>query len=618
MSLQWTTDSTDINETLTEPPATMQEIFNTWDRCLPVSSVYYTGDSDPALMSGDARAWYYDSNLGSFVQPNNTGNWQHFVSPPGYYSTEYTHDVVVKSSSTDDDGIGVAGAFYRDEQTGHNYSIMFVRSQGGVTPQGGWGVIVQASGTPTGGGSTDTRGKIIPGLGACGLNIGGVARNGGPTGCANSIGTNGWSSRTTRIRVERSGNILTAWCSPWGASDNVTRTDHVLDSNSHIVIDLDNTPFPPGYNLTSWDVFKRPTGVGFNTYSQPNSYYLDWSYTPPIGEQIIDMSNDTDGQVHEWNTQTNAWFIAADNLWDYVGRQNTIITDPRDGKTLELTCADYTCDTYISSLSTPYTNPSQITSIDSDFDASVDISVTTIQSDQDENNDGVINPADIEVLEWSSLVGDYTFTQTNTTQRPYRSTYDRFNVIGFNNIEGGTTQDTLSRNNSIGNTLLGETSGVRDFTVWIVGRMGSLPTSGGYYPIISEGGNYMGIARSGSTFMKTNSSSQLTANTNQITTGENFILQYSNRFDTDGTMTIKKNNTLLATGDGNTGNYAASTNMFGFSGNNQDSLIFEIIVKKGSTTDTIDEQMTGFLAHKWRLTELLSSDHLYKLTPPGN
>lgn len=266
----------------------------------------------------------------------------------------------------------------------------------------------------------------------------------------------------------------------------------------------------------------------------------------------------------------------------------------------------------------PYTEPSQITSIDSNFDATVESSVITVQSDRDENNDGFINAEDIEVSEWSSLIGDYTFKQPDPMKRPYRATYDEFNVIGFNNVEDDTTRDILSYGMINGTTLLGnDTTGIRDFTVWVVGRMGSLPTAGGYYPILSEGTSYMGISRAGALFMSTSSSSQLTASSGHITGSENFIIQYSNRIDTDGIMTIKKNNTLVATGTAGAGDLAVSTNMMGFSGNDQDSLLFEIIVKKGSTTDTIDEQMTGFLAHKWKLTELLPTDHSYKTTPPG-
>ena len=597
-SLQWSVDSTDINSTLEQPPATMQEIFNTWDRCLPVSSAYYPGDSDPATMSTDARAWYYDNNLGSFVQPNNTANWQHFVSPPGYYGTQYTHDVVVKSSSNDDDGIGVAGAFLRDEQTGHNYSIMFVRTQGGVTPIGGWGVIVQASGTATGGsGSTDTRNTIIPGLTICGLDIGGVARNGGATSCASSIGTNGWSSRTSRIRVERTGNIITAWCSSWGSSSDVTRASHTLDPDSRIVIDLDNTPFPAGHNLTSWDIFKQPTGVGFNTYSQPNSYYLDWSYTPPIGEQMIDMSSDSDGRVYEWNTEVGDWFVAADSLWDYVGNRSAIITDPRDQKTIRLTCTDYTCTDYTTTFDQLF-NPELLGSeLKAWYDASDTSTITTSNGGNDvtQMQDKSSNGFDLTVIT-SNRVGPDSGTRTlnglNVLDYDKASTNNVSNqvleVTGFNQSQPIVLSMLVQIDDE---GIASDQDFLISFTNTSSPRVGIRRTSSDGVQLLTSNGTIGSGA-----IMTEPGTYLLTAYFNS----SNSSVRVNGSFVNNGSIA---NTTLTHI---NLGENFAKTSQI-------DGTIAETVFYASNADIT---KVEGYLAHKWGVTNLLPSDHTYKNNPP--
>lgn len=338
-STLWVTNQADLQAILQSKPPTLLDIFNEWDRTDPTTNDYFYGGLSA---TGNHARWYFDNTLESFVQPENSSHHCIIASPGGYYQTRYTHEVVVQSNHQDDDTVSSVGAINHDPSTGATWALVFSRTNSGQAPHRGWGAYVLGPGY-------NSAGQSIPGYDVCGLRVGPTTPNPNSyASCAyeSTAGSDGWSGRTSSIQVKRDNNIIQAWCTPFGrgSTRKSLRTEAswpeiggVYDPGAMIEIDFNSTPPPAG--LPNWDMFRnKPTGVGFHTQSQSQSFYNDWFYDPLIKQQVFDFTNGAPGEVWEWSEVTGRWYKTLDTAFEFVGSQATEITDPTTGLVAKFDC----------------------------------------------------------------------------------------------------------------------------------------------------------------------------------------------------------------------------------------------------------------------------------------
>lgn len=237
-----------------------QTVFNSWYR--------FSHDStgvQPAN-SGELSAWAYDSASGSIYNTTNSVTFIGVVSDQKY--DEYILDVKIRSTSTDDDQIGVLLAWYKDPTTGKEYTLSVQRSPGG----GAWlyAVVYDAYQNTSGGMKViaDGAASVKWGNGGAG-NLSAAA-----AGYTTNDNVNGWGGQATkysndghiRIYAKRTGDIITVQTSDWADADT-------LIPSSLLTIDLTSDPV-----LAK---FRGPANYGFVADSQQNSYWTVTQFTNP-------------------------------------------------------------------------------------------------------------------------------------------------------------------------------------------------------------------------------------------------------------------------------------------------------------------------------------------------
>ena len=333
----WVSTSADLISYLNKSPPTLLDIFNDWDRSNPTVRGRYWPKAVGS--TGEHAAWFFDNSKGSFVQPINTNEPVHIVSPEAYYQTNYTHEAVLKSNQRDDDTIGIVGA-YTIDNNGDHWSLVFARTNGGMQPQAGWGAYVLGPGV-------NTSSQSLPTYNACGADIGSQRQNLASHSCGTRVGSTGWSGITTSVMVQRDNNIIRGYASDYKSSSQTTRGSHrpnasfpeiggVYDSSTMIEIDFNNTP-PPA-PLADWSMFlDRPSGVGFMAWSQGDAFYQDWFYHPLIKQRIFDFTNGAPGEVWEYD-KFAGWYKTPDTAWEVVNKQATRVIDPDTGLEANFSC----------------------------------------------------------------------------------------------------------------------------------------------------------------------------------------------------------------------------------------------------------------------------------------
>lgn len=315
-------NQTDLLSRQQEAPPTLRDVFDGWDRCDPGSSNYYASPNRGGIPH---NRWYFSG--GTFIQPENTSVPALIVCPPVQYQTKYTHRAIMKSTSPDDDTVGIVGAYYYDPTTGAQYALCFVRTQGGMHPRNGWGIrlLTNRGGTqyygPNGWGDLN------------GWSVGGTYRN--------ASGGNGWSGRTSAVEVVRDRNKITARCSSWRSSGSTNYAAHheaYMSDTAVIEIDMNTTPPPPGIE-GGWGAFQGPTGYGFMTQSQADSKYHDWYLHPYPGSTIYDFSLGHPGRVWEYGTNSQ-WYLTPDTALEAAGGFPTEFTDIISNERHVLECDD--------------------------------------------------------------------------------------------------------------------------------------------------------------------------------------------------------------------------------------------------------------------------------------
>ena len=240
-AIQVLTDGLYVPKTITEETDTIKWVEESLGETL--SEIYdngmrfshHTSSWSNVFNANEANAWYWDDNLQSFVQPQNTSYFNGFVTQNFY--DYYTHTATIRSTNSDDDTNGLVIGFVFDEN-GNPHTLTLLVDSGGMGMRYG---LVYDYYLPDQ--------QILFTAGNCAN--GTIPGNRG----------GGWSSRSAGVtmRVTKHKNIVTAACSDWNNS--------AINENTLITIDLNNY---------SWGhLFTGAVRYGYCNISQASSFYQD-------------------------------------------------------------------------------------------------------------------------------------------------------------------------------------------------------------------------------------------------------------------------------------------------------------------------------------------------------
>ncbi len=200
--------------------------------------------------SMNSLSWVYLTGPDRLFNIQNTSFYNGFFSSLKFDT--YTAEATVSSTDIDDDAIGVSIAVYVDPANNDVHTLSAYRTQGGFpSPSLGWGLIHKLNGT------------VIRTIGN--MSVGSINKNG------SSGDRLGWNGRNTKIRIERTGNIIKAYTSVWSTG----ATASAIDLTSLIQVDLSN----PAENLT---IFMGAQSYGYESLSQARATFSDLTFITPL------------------------------------------------------------------------------------------------------------------------------------------------------------------------------------------------------------------------------------------------------------------------------------------------------------------------------------------------
>jgi len=218
-----------------ESPST---IFSTWTRFS-----HNTTANQPAN-AGELDSWTYDSVNDRILSTVNSSTVIGFVSPKTY--SNYTHEVRLSSSSSDDDAIGVVIAWYVDPSTGRQNTLSAVRSPGGLGFT--WQVIYNF-GRSDAVVIADKTANIKWGNGAYGATA-------GAAGYITNQTLGGWDDFTTvgtKVKVVRNGDSIVVSTTDFNGINYVAAADITIDLVGTAVLNKFRGPKSYGYLALSQD-----------------------------------------------------------------------------------------------------------------------------------------------------------------------------------------------------------------------------------------------------------------------------------------------------------------------------------------------------------------------------
>lgn len=275
-------------------PPTMAEVFSTWGRF--EQNDWYPIGTEP---QGQAASWQFLENPERVSCLVNSTHYLGFVSSMNF--EYYKHSAILTSSSRDDDSIFLIIAFVRENNT--NYVLSAVRTQGGMIPQFGWGLVYHEAGGP----------GFSPSWLINSKSVGGTFRN--------ANGDDGWSNRKSRVQVERKGDIIEIMASPWHENESFL----ALAPDSKIVVDLNSDP-----RLAR---FKGAQSYGYGSHSQQHTTFLDVQFSTGMDDQFVyDLVNNI---VYELQDE-GGYSVRPDiDAFDHIGYPRQV-RNPDTGKTYML------------------------------------------------------------------------------------------------------------------------------------------------------------------------------------------------------------------------------------------------------------------------------------------
>lgn len=219
----------------------------------------HNGGTNNIANASEAKAWYFDNSLGSFVQPLNTGTFTGFVSKIKYKT--YTHRATLRSSDGDNDANGIVIAYVKDEN-GHPHTLSCIVNKGGEGHAGNfyYALVYNRS---LAGEQIVKKGTMSAGH-----------------------GTGGWNGNFITMEVSKAGNAVECSISNWGAYN--------INLGTTISIDLDNY---------SWGhLFRERVQYGYCNQSQAKSYFTDIYFSgkgPLKADVIISPDEDNGLEIRE-------------------------------------------------------------------------------------------------------------------------------------------------------------------------------------------------------------------------------------------------------------------------------------------------------------------------------
>lgn len=251
-----------------------QTVFNNWKRIA-------MGGSNPNVAPAELNAWAYDAASDAVKCTVNSVSTVGFISPDKY--DNYTFEVEMSSTDTDDDTIGLCAAYVEENGVAHAIFVAFAGSLPFFLPKPQFPF--QAIYNPQGNNVTDPNSKVL------GKVVGNLTYCNGTaipaTGSVNdSNGQGGFStSGPFRIKIVREGTKFTCYCSRFNST--------VYDVANSFSFDIAND--------ASMARFKAPCSIGFIANSQNSTTYKSIQQ-PGLKEPILDIRTKT---VWTWNG--SAW-----------------------------------------------------------------------------------------------------------------------------------------------------------------------------------------------------------------------------------------------------------------------------------------------------------------------
>ncbi len=264
-------------------PPTPQSVFDTWGRF--AANTWFPSGTTP---TGEATAWLYNTTLSRIECTLNTSGMVGFVSIEKL--DNYILEATLGSTNGDDDVVGLVAAFKNGGT--NNLAVLVVRTNDGVAPN--WAIRLQNAATIS---------TLVSGASA--------VTAGFPT--AQSLG--GWAaSGTTKVKVQRSGNMIYATCSQFGQTAYNETTLIQFDLNSN----------------TTTQALLGKQSYGYCAHSQFAAYF---SGTTLTGTLAMDKAyNTVTGAVMKFNTTTSVWEAQAGTIAATLGYPRYVV-NPNTGFT---------------------------------------------------------------------------------------------------------------------------------------------------------------------------------------------------------------------------------------------------------------------------------------------
>ena len=240
----------------------------------------HNGGTNNISDASEASAWYFDSKLGSFVQPLNTNTFNGFVSSIKYRT--YTHKATFRSSDGDNDANGLVVAYVKDSN-GNPHTLSCIINKGGESHSGPFYYALVYNKSLSGE-------QII---------------KVGTMGSGHSSG--GWDGSYITMEVSKAGSTVQCSISNWNS----------LTINPNTLIEINLNDYSWGH------YFIDRVQYGYCNQSQAHSYFTNITFQGkgPLKASVM-ISSD----------KGNGLELREDGLY----HKNTSILSPDEGNSLEL------------------------------------------------------------------------------------------------------------------------------------------------------------------------------------------------------------------------------------------------------------------------------------------
>lgn len=243
------------------------------------NNVISTTKSDPGLhcvcsanTTFQAQSWNLLTNPARILSLVNSNQLTGFISPLFFES--YSHSAVLQSTHWDDDLIAMIIAQKRiveDSGVSKNYTLAAIRAHGGISfpgrlssdPPINWALVYLENGNP----------KNLIASKEIGISY--KNTNPGPMSLANK--NDGWSGKSSMVKIVRNKNLIQAWVSDWALSGEPFPTD--VNGDSLLSVDLSSLPI--------LEKFIGPQKFGYGSLSQMWSSFNNVQFDSGVSDKYV-------------------------------------------------------------------------------------------------------------------------------------------------------------------------------------------------------------------------------------------------------------------------------------------------------------------------------------------